>query len=75
TSKMWIKVFSHLEKTKKSLEVRMGSADFGSASLRCHAKLKLVTLYWMVSEVLKDRKVDIWSLGILAIELFEGRPL
>ncbi|CAG8689446.1 37487_t:CDS:2 [Gigaspora margarita] len=53
-------------------------ADFGSASLRCRAKLKLGTLYWMAPEVLKDQiydcKVDIWSLGILAIELFEGRP-
>ncbi|CAG8850519.1 25023_t:CDS:1, partial [Gigaspora margarita] len=52
--------------------------DFGFASLRCHAKLKLGTLYWMAPKVLNDQiydcKVDIWSLGILVIELFKERP-
>ncbi|CAG8715008.1 3486_t:CDS:2, partial [Acaulospora morrowiae] len=54
-------------------------ADFGSASLHSKASLKLGTLYWMAPEVLRDNqvydcKVDIWSLGIMAIELFDGRP-
>ena len=49
-------------------------ADFGSTFLRYCAKLKLGTLYWMAPEVLKDRKVDIWALGILAIELFKEKP-
>ncbi|CAG8843333.1 5320_t:CDS:1, partial [Gigaspora margarita] len=51
---------------------------FDSALQYC-AKLKLDTLYWMAPEVLKDQiydcKIDIWSLDILAIELFERGPL
>ncbi|CAG8603020.1 5613_t:CDS:2 [Acaulospora colombiana] len=54
-------------------------ADFGSASLHSKASLKLGTLYWMAPEVLRDKqvydcKVDIWSLGIMAVELFDGQP-
>ncbi|CAG8474155.1 6858_t:CDS:2 [Ambispora gerdemannii] len=59
-------------------EGRIKIADFGSISLQSRAALKVGTLYWMAPEVLfdeiYDNKVDIWSLGITAIELVEGRP-
>ena len=60
----------------------MLSADFGyGAQLDSEqAKRKSVvgTTYWMAPEVIKaenyDCKVDIWSLGMMVMELFEGQP-
>eukprot|EP00033_Pygsuia_biforma_P001912 GCRY01002133.1.p1 GENE.GCRY01002133.1~~GCRY01002133.1.p1 ORF type:complete len:368 (+),score=85.52 GCRY01002133.1:137-1240(+) len=57
-------------------------ADFGVSGTLSQNTLKRMTVvgspYWMspelISEIGYDTKADIWSLGITAIELVEGKP-
>ena len=57
-------------------------ADFGyGAQLDSEASKRrsvVGTTYWMAPEVIKaedyDYKVDVWSLGMMVMEMFEGQP-